>query len=414
MPSGNNLTQLEMSAKRINNKAGAATKAKSSRAIQRVTAPVAKSIRGRNTNPQFAVGKRGGVRVKHREYTADILSDPTDNALVNSFAINPGMDDLFPWLSGIALNYESYKIHSLSFNVVGTQPTSGSGYIAAAVDFDALDPSPTSKQQMLNFSGAMRCPVWGELTLHCPKGDLSKLGPDRYVRFGTVADSDVKTYDVGRLIVMRDTPNVTLDNVIAELYVEYDIEFFTPQLRPNEASFVQCMRFATTTCSAASPWNGMAREGGALGAISSKNGGYLGPIIRDAGSYLVEMIGTGTGIPTPAFPTPVGSDAVVTLLGSQLTDTGAGTAFVQWAVERIGRSTDAAYQSSTVMSKPANLRSLMTGWTTLAAASVMVTKYLGVKRSLSTHVRVVNDEENNFQVWVPVEAAHLYTPTTPQ
>jgi len=51
------------------------------------------------------------IRVKKKEYICDI--DGTSAFSNNFFAVNPGLNDTFPWLSSIANNYEQYRFNGL-------------------------------------------------------------------------------------------------------------------------------------------------------------------------------------------------------------------------------------------------------------------------------------------------------------
>jgi len=103
-----------------------------------------------------------------------------------------------------------------------------------AVDFDAADAAPTTKQQLLAYQGAVRSAPWQRCAYIAAKTNLRKFGIQRYVRSAALASNlDIKTYDVGNLFVA--TQGTTVTGSLAELYVDYDVELFTPQLTAAES-----------------------------------------------------------------------------------------------------------------------------------------------------------------------------------
>jgi len=169
----------------------------------------------------------GRIRVRHREYIAD--TTVTVAFACTQYQINPGLVQLFPWLSSIARNYESYKFHDLRFFTETSAPTSSGGTVMLAVDYDAADAAPTSKLQLMSYHGAIRSPPWAESVFRCDKQDLTKFGVQRYIRSISLSSNlDIKTYDVGTLNYASQGSTSGSTYTAGELYVEYDIELMTP------------------------------------------------------------------------------------------------------------------------------------------------------------------------------------------
>jgi len=102
------------------------------------------------------------------------------------------------------------------------------GKYALAVDFDAADAAPTSKLDLLNFEGTVSLKAWEDGRYVCSPSNLSKM-KSYYVRSGALANNlDIKTYDVGTFFVA--TSGQAANTFIGELFIEYDVEFMTPQL----------------------------------------------------------------------------------------------------------------------------------------------------------------------------------------
>lgn len=170
--------------------------------------------------------------MRHREYIQDI--DGSIAFAIQSFPVNPGMAATFPWLSGHAQLYETYKFHKLSFEYE-SQKTVTDGVCLIAIDFDSADAAPANKQQLSSFEGAARAKVWQEFAYHAKPSSLHKIGPVKYNRYGVLAANlDIKTYDAGNAYVA--TQGCDDASAIGELWVDYDVEFSTPQINPNGAT----------------------------------------------------------------------------------------------------------------------------------------------------------------------------------
>lgn len=169
----------------------------------------------------------GDIVIKHREYCQDI--NGSINFMVQkSISVNPGSINLFPWLAGIASNYESYLFNSLVFRYENTCNTVATGTVILTVDYDPDDPAPTSKQQALAYRGAVRCPSWNHCEHRSLKEDLNKR-KSYYVRRGVLPNgAERDTYDIGSLTIITQGMGDT--GPVGELYVEYEVRLMTPQL----------------------------------------------------------------------------------------------------------------------------------------------------------------------------------------
>jgi hypothetical protein len=193
---------------------------------QSVSAPVSTGIVRRINNPAQKGLANGDLMVRHREYVQDINGSIAFAA--NSFSVNPGLPGLFPWLSGVAQRFESYRFRKLKFDFETESPTSATGTALLSLDYDASDASPTSKTQAMAYRSSVRSPVWSNCQLTCLQEDLNKR-TSFFVRKGAApTGTDIKLYDVGNLNVC--TMGQANGNNIGELYVEYEITLMTPQL----------------------------------------------------------------------------------------------------------------------------------------------------------------------------------------
>jgi len=175
------------------------------------------------------------IRVQHREYVQDVAGASSGAYGVTQLNINPGLPTLFPWLSQLAGLFESYQFRSLKFQYkTQTNLTNGQGKALLSADWDVLDPAPTSKQAQLQERSMAEGAVWENFELNCDRQDLDKFGVQRFVRQGSVTNSDLKTYDVGMLNL--GTSGLSTSSAVGELYVEYDVELMTPNTAPSPLS----------------------------------------------------------------------------------------------------------------------------------------------------------------------------------
>lgn len=202
-----------------------------SQTSRRVTVPVAKAQVRKVTNPSIRnINRSGDIKVAHREFISD-LNGSTGFA-VNSFAVNPGLSQVFPWLSSIARRYESYRFEKLKFSYETGAPTSATGSVLGAIDYDASDPSPQTKVQVMSYRSAVRSPPWSDFCMESKKEDLDKRSSYFIRKSALSANEDVKLYDVGNFFLC--TQGQADSSNIGELYVEYVISLMTPQLDASE------------------------------------------------------------------------------------------------------------------------------------------------------------------------------------
>jgi hypothetical protein len=109
----------------------------------------------------------------------------------------------------------------LTFVYVPAIATSTAGRVTLAFNYNALDPIPTNKQQVFSIEPNNEAAAWTPIELNVPC-----LNNVLYTRRYLQATGDLKTYDMGQLLVCTD---LTTGAVTAgELYVDYTIELAKP------------------------------------------------------------------------------------------------------------------------------------------------------------------------------------------
>jgi len=179
----------------------------------------------------------GGTIVRHREYVLDITSQ--SNFTNDSYPLNPGMSELFPWLSATAQNYEEYEwrgvileFRSLASSLNASSLTSGLGALIMATQYNPLDPDFPDKRTMENYEFASSSKP-SENCIHPIECKRSmNTATHLYVRTGPPeANADLRLYDLGNFQIARQGMPVDFNGtVIGELWVTYEVEFFKPKL----------------------------------------------------------------------------------------------------------------------------------------------------------------------------------------
>lgn len=195
--------------------------------------------------PTVANRKVGGelsTQVRHREYIGDISVTIPAGAGVQvapwqivqgPLAINPGVYDLFPWLSGVAAHYLQYEINgmvieyvSTSGAAVGASANQSIGSIGMAVQYDSIQPPYASKQEMLNDQMAVSGAPYANLLLGVECAPQLTPLTKQYVRTAPPPPgTDQRLYDLGQVYVAVDgiqgTGGTTV--TLGELWVSYDV-----------------------------------------------------------------------------------------------------------------------------------------------------------------------------------------------
>jgi hypothetical protein len=185
-----------------------------------------------------ASGANGRFIVRHREYLGDVSSGAgTPTAFeYNTFSLNPGLSDTFPWLSSIARNYEQYSIRgmvfeykTLSVDAIAAS-TVNIGAVIMATDYNAAHVAFPNKQAMEQYefctSGKPSLSLLHPIECSSAETPVKVL----YVRSASVpANTDPRLYDLGTFqIATQGLPAPA--NSIGELWVSYEIEFYKPNL----------------------------------------------------------------------------------------------------------------------------------------------------------------------------------------
>jgi hypothetical protein len=197
--------------------------------------------------PKISSTPDGVIVFKHTEYVADLNGSADFDS--RTLALNPGNEDVFPYLSNIAVSFEYYKFRKLRLRYEPSCSTSTSGVVMLCIDYDASDSAPLGKTSFMMNQNATRCSSWSRSTM-----DLVAKANGAQVKRFVLNDlpppnTDVKMYNLGNLfIATQGSTGVP----IGEIYVDYEVELSVPQGATTHDVTAELVVSADAT--PASPW----------------------------------------------------------------------------------------------------------------------------------------------------------------
>jgi hypothetical protein len=215
----NNQQRRVTKSRRRNQSARGETKSSS-----RQNVPAAFNKRNFNAKPRIRSGPKS-TTIAHKEFLGNLVESRLYG--VNSYPINPGMSQTFPWLSQQATSWEQYRFKRLRFTFVTRVGTTSLGSVIMALDYDPLDLPPATEEDITQFDGAVEDAVWArDMSVRADIKDMFAVGPRKYIRSG--AAMNLRTSDAG-IFHVATVGCATDVNVIGKVWVEYEVEFFIPQ-----------------------------------------------------------------------------------------------------------------------------------------------------------------------------------------
>lgn len=195
----------------------------------RVNAPVSGS---RTNRVGIASVKqiRDGCSVCNREFVMNIQVPNSPGWInIDRLRCNPGSVKTFPWLSGMATSWESYRFKKLHFQFIARCPTTTAGSLILSPDYDAQDGQPATEQQMTQLRDTTEDNPWKDMVCRLKPESMNRAYKTHFVmddsRYATTTQ-DEKTIDVAQFFISADKD---ANANWGKLWVDYEVEFFTPQ-----------------------------------------------------------------------------------------------------------------------------------------------------------------------------------------
>lgn len=185
-------------------------------------------------------GSMREVAFSHREYITDIFGPPGGQAFnVQTYSIQPGLAQTFPFLSQIAANFEEYEFVQLIFSYkstttdIGNSTTGQCGTVVLAANYNAAAAPFTDKGSMVEYFGSVTAKVTESARCGIECDPTKNAGPAiLYTRSNpTIPSQDLKTYDLGTFqLGVANSPSAYANLPIGELWVDYTVHLRKPKL----------------------------------------------------------------------------------------------------------------------------------------------------------------------------------------
>jgi hypothetical protein len=176
------------------------------------------------------------IRIAHREYICDVVTSANSSFKSDQFVVNANYATTFPYLSGIATQFEKYRFKGLVFEFISTTTpyaTAGTtvGTAVMACQFNTANPDFNSKTQMENVENAIsvRLDQSALYGVEC-KDQVQNWYYTRHLGAGANEATNVSNiYDLCDFsIATVGSPGVS--KPVGELWVTYDVELTGPRL----------------------------------------------------------------------------------------------------------------------------------------------------------------------------------------
>lgn len=276
--------------------------------------------------------------VHHREYIGDVYSSLS--FAVTTYPINPGLLSTFPWVSQQADSYEQYKFRGMVFefksmssdSVLSTASSSALGTVIMSTQYNALEAPFADKRTMENYEYANSCKPSVSMLHPIECKQSQNVVSELYVRTGAVTQGDARLYDLGIFsIAVQGMQNAAPNQVIGELWVSYELEFYKPKLLIGGGALLTdhftgngTNVFNTTTTF------------GLVGSLNKRSGSNLGCLLQipisppygantivfpsfvTDGEYLITYTVSGTSTGNLSSYTPIGTTVNIDIVSTQV------------------------------------------------------------------------------------------------
>ncbi len=352
----------------------------------------------------------GALIVTHTERVADIIAPADDKFHVQSFTINAGLEETFPWLHQIASSYEEYEVLQCVFEykgheIVGIQDSLDlQGQVIAATKYNVKSKSFTDRHEMQAYPHATSCSLNGTLQAGV-EADPKKIASGdthRYVRTGgLLIDEDRSDFDHARFeLALNNTPSDLFNKEVGQLYCYYTIKLSKPRLFGGRGSAISTYsQFSTVAQSTFFPFGRTGVTGSDQALIASRN------------SLAMNFIESANGASTPKWEFPAHANGRYRcVFGIQGRDLDGGT--VDFGPEAVlaGQVTNAKYYPNMGFSNLASVtdHALAEGANAIYyACDVIVRPQIGsTKNSISFNMSLPGDTVNKS--FVRIEEVNDY------
>jgi len=195
-----------------------------------------------NDPPEVVNSTKGKATIiRHREYIGELLSGEDSGFHIQSYAINPANEALFPWLSTVATNFQEWEPRGMILQVKSEASEYAQnvtlGSIFAATNYNALAPAPVNKVQLENMEYATSSKTSKSIIMPIECARKYNTLDHLYISGAGNKPGDARMYDLGVIHVGSMGVNVpTTGRVkLGELWVSYEVALYKPILTQEVA-----------------------------------------------------------------------------------------------------------------------------------------------------------------------------------
>lgn len=146
---------------------------------------------------------------------------------IQSYVVNPGYGDVFPYLSTVAPRFQFYRFKKLHFEFRTRCGSTKEGVVGMAPEYNPEEQPPNTIQLASNVKAAISDVPWRDICLKCDPKLMFATAPHKSVR--NYRGPESITYDAMRLNLWCEGQASTA--VVGALYAIYEIELWAPQIQ---------------------------------------------------------------------------------------------------------------------------------------------------------------------------------------
>jgi len=187
-----------------------------------------------NVPSMHSVGENG-VRICHKELIGTIYSTTGFN--VEKYEVNPGLHATFPWLSGVARNFQQYNIEGMAFVYqptcsdaisAGTVASMGSVSMSSDMNVKALDPTSTVGMLQSQFSVSGKPSTELIMPIEQDRAFGGRAVEHLLVRTGELPDGATQQFYDDCVAWVATDGNGAANVQLGQLFVTYDVVLVSP------------------------------------------------------------------------------------------------------------------------------------------------------------------------------------------
>lgn len=165
----------------------------------------------------------GRVPVVMEEFILNI--NGTTDFQIQTLTVNPGYVQTFPYLSGVAKNFQFYRFKKLYFEYRPRSSALTTGIVGLSPEYNPEEQAPSTIVVASNMKGAETDVPYEHIRMHADVGLMFATGPHKSVR--NYRGPESLLYDAMKVNIFGEGHSTT--DVIGSLWVCYEVELWSPQ-----------------------------------------------------------------------------------------------------------------------------------------------------------------------------------------